>query len=129
MPAEIVDRVRELGWEGVVGNTDEMLWLPERLDEFARNVPKLAPLMATIREMIPPNLEKLGDERLSWLRNQPRMQRTESLALVHASPESCWRAPMPNATDDEMESTYADSGGRSQSTDTSIDPTFVASRE
>ena len=42
MPEEIVDRVRELGWEGVVGNTDEMLWIPESLDEFARNVPKLA---------------------------------------------------------------------------------------
>ena len=52
--AEIVDRVRELGWEGVVGNTDEMLWMPENLEEFARNVPKLAPLMATIRQMIPP---------------------------------------------------------------------------
>jgi hypothetical protein len=36
MPAEIVDRVRELGWEGVVGNTDEMIWMPESLDEFAR---------------------------------------------------------------------------------------------
>jgi putative phosphoesterase len=106
MPAEIVDRVSALGWEGVVGNTDEMLWMPESLDEFARNVPKLAPLMATIRQMIPPTLEKLGDERLAWLRNQPRMQRTESVALVHASPESCWRAPMPNATDEEMQSTY-----------------------
>lgn len=110
MPAEIVDRVRELGWEGVVGNTDEMLWMPESLDEFASNVPKLAPLMARIQEMIPPTLEKLGDERLAWLRNQPRMQRTESLALVHASPESCWRAPMPSATDEEMELTYGGLG-------------------
>jgi putative phosphoesterase len=25
-PAEVLDRVRELGWAGVVGNTDEMLW-------------------------------------------------------------------------------------------------------
>lgn len=107
MPAEIVDRVRELGWEGVVGNTDEMLWVPESFEEFARNLPNLAPLMAIIRQTIPPTLEKLGDERLAWLRNQPRMQRTESVALVHASPESCWRAPMPNATDEEMEFTFA----------------------
>src|SRR5215212_2207167 len=25
-PAEVVDRVRELGWPGIVGNTDEVLW-------------------------------------------------------------------------------------------------------
>jgi diadenosine tetraphosphatase ApaH/serine/threonine PP2A family protein phosphatase len=86
------------------------MWMPESLDEFARTVPTLAPLMATIRQMIPPTLEKLGDERLAWLRNQPRMQRTESVALVHASPESCWRAPMPNATDEELESTFGGLG-------------------
>ncbi len=27
-PAEVVDRVLELGWPGVLGNTDEMLWVP-----------------------------------------------------------------------------------------------------
>jgi 3',5'-cyclic AMP phosphodiesterase CpdA len=27
-PAEVVDRVRELGWPGVVGNADEALWSP-----------------------------------------------------------------------------------------------------
>ena len=105
-PAEIVDRIRDLGWQGVVGNTDEIMWAPEMLDEFARNVPKLAPLMAAIRQMIPPTVEKLGEERLAWLRALPRMQRTESLALVHASPESCWRAPMLEASDTEIESTY-----------------------
>ena len=85
-----------VGWEGVVRNTDEMMWMPESLDEFARTVPKLEPLIATIRQMIPPTLEKLGNERLAWLRNQPRIQRTESVAL----------------------------GGRSRSTGTSTDPMF-----
>ena len=28
-PVEIVDRIRDLGWQGVVGNTDEMLFRPE----------------------------------------------------------------------------------------------------
>ena len=28
-PVEIVDRVRDLGWKGVVGNTDEMLSTPD----------------------------------------------------------------------------------------------------
>jgi 3',5'-cyclic AMP phosphodiesterase CpdA len=27
-PAEVIDRVRELGWPGIVGNTDELLWRP-----------------------------------------------------------------------------------------------------
>src|SRR5437870_10090875 len=30
-PAEIVDAIRDLGWPGVCGNTDEMLWRPELL--------------------------------------------------------------------------------------------------
>src|SRR5580700_2907376 len=34
-PVEIVDRIRDLGWQGVVGNTDEMLFRPESLEEFA----------------------------------------------------------------------------------------------
>jgi 3',5'-cyclic AMP phosphodiesterase CpdA len=28
-PAETVDRIRDLGWQGVMGNTDEMLCRPE----------------------------------------------------------------------------------------------------
>lgn len=34
-PAEIVDRIRDFGWQGVVGNTDEMLFRPASLEEFA----------------------------------------------------------------------------------------------
>ena len=29
--SEIVDQIRDLGWHGVVGNTDEMLFRPESL--------------------------------------------------------------------------------------------------
>ena len=35
-PAAIVDRIRDLGWPGVLGNTDEMLFKPESLKEFDR---------------------------------------------------------------------------------------------
>ena len=34
-PREVVDRVRGLGWKGVLGNTDEMLYKPEALAEVA----------------------------------------------------------------------------------------------
>jgi 3',5'-cyclic AMP phosphodiesterase CpdA len=37
-PAEIVDRIRDLGWQGVVGNTDKMLFRPESLEEFCQPI-------------------------------------------------------------------------------------------
>src|SRR5947207_14587102 len=40
-PAEIVDKIRALGWPGVRGNTDEMLWSPESLNGFAARTPQL----------------------------------------------------------------------------------------
>jgi predicted phosphodiesterase len=38
-PAEVIDRVRELGWLGVVGNVDELLWAPEEYDRQLRRAP------------------------------------------------------------------------------------------
>ena len=50
-PVEIVDRIRDLGWPGVVGNTDELLFRPESLEEFASQ-PSVPPLLWTvIRQM------------------------------------------------------------------------------
>src|SRR5882762_4036387 len=50
-PVEIVDRIRDLGWPGVAGNTDEMLTRPESLTEFASQSPHLQSLFAAIGEM------------------------------------------------------------------------------
>ncbi len=33
-PSVIVDRIREFGWQGVLGNTDETLFVPNRLLHF-----------------------------------------------------------------------------------------------
>jgi predicted phosphodiesterase len=41
-PAEIIDEIRSLGWPGVQGNTDEMLWAPNRLAAYAAANPKIA---------------------------------------------------------------------------------------
>src|SRR5260370_51850 len=65
-PVEIVDRIRELGWQGVVGNTDEMLFMPESLTEFAKQSPALQSLTVTIEEMAAATREALGEERLAW---------------------------------------------------------------
>ena len=106
-PAEIVDRIRELGWPGVLGNTDEMLFKPESLEEFAKQAPKLQSLVAVIREMSMATLEALGKERLDWLRDLPRIQNHGPMALVHASPGNLWRAPAPDSSDAELESVYS----------------------
>jgi predicted phosphodiesterase len=109
-PVEIVDRIRDLGWQGVIGNTDEMLFSPESLTEFARQSPKLQSLFAVIEEMAVATRAALGEERLAWLNGLPRSQIRGPMALVHASPESLWRAPAPEASDAELESVYAPLG-------------------
>src|SRR5580692_5004647 len=70
-PAEIIDQVRSLGWPGVCGNTDEMLWAPERLSEVAAAQPKLANIFAMVRETIAPTVASIGQERLQWLQSLP----------------------------------------------------------
>jgi predicted phosphodiesterase len=109
-PAEIVDRIRDLGWPGVVGNTDEILFAPESLTEFASQSPNLSSLFAAIQEMALATCEMLGEARLDWLRTLPRVQMHGPMALVHASPDGLWRAPAPEATDAELESIYSTLG-------------------
>ena len=109
-PGEIVDRIRELGWRGVVGNTDEVLFRPESLTEFAKLAPKLAPLLAAIEQLAAAARKALGAERIEWLRRLPPVLREDSVALVHASPGNLWRAPTLDASDAELESIYGPLG-------------------
>ena len=37
-PVEVIDQIRDLGWSGVYGNTDEMLVDPASFDRFADGV-------------------------------------------------------------------------------------------
>src|ERR1700730_1352591 len=80
-PVEIVDQVRDLGWQGVIGNTDEMLAVPETFEEFANQSPKLESLWTAIREMAAATREALGPGRLAWLRDLPRSQIHAPIAL------------------------------------------------
>jgi putative phosphoesterase len=109
-PTEIVDRIREFGWRGVMGNTDEMLARPESLAEFARQSPKMKPLFDVIAEMAAATRAVLGEERLSWLRALPQRQFHAPIDLVHASPGSCWRCPAHDASDAELEKVFAPLG-------------------
>jgi hypothetical protein len=106
-PAVVIDRVRELGWPGVVGNTDEVLWRPQEQQRQEELAPKLASLLSLIfQEYAPATRELLGEERVAWLRELPAQQRLEDLVLVHAAPDDLWRAPLPDAEDDELTAVY-----------------------
>jgi predicted phosphodiesterase len=106
-PAKIVDRIREFGWQGVLGNTDELLFSPEALTKFAGQSPvQYQPLFTAIGEMAEVTRKELGEERLEWLSRLPPTQTFEAMALVHARPGDLWRAPTPEAADDELESAY-----------------------
>src|SRR2546423_2254073 len=85
-PADIIDQVRALGWPGVRGNTDEMLWSPESLAEYAAANPKIERVLAMVQETIPPTLASIGEERLRWLEGLPTMYSQEGLA---------WFTPVP----------------------------------
>jgi predicted phosphodiesterase len=109
-PAEVMDRIRELGWPGVTGNTDEMLFRPESLEEFASQSSVPASIWEAVREMAAATRLELGKERLAWLRELPRSRFEGPIALVHASPGDLWRAPAPEAIDAEFESVYGELG-------------------
>jgi predicted phosphodiesterase len=105
-PAEVVDRVRDLGWPGVCGNTDEATARPETLEEFARQSTAPPSLWDAVREMTAFTRDALGEGRIAWLGTLPRVSIHPPIALVHASPASSWRSPFAGATDAELESTY-----------------------
>jgi diadenosine tetraphosphatase ApaH/serine/threonine PP2A family protein phosphatase len=106
-PVEIVDRIRDLGWPGVAGNGEEALFTPETLEEFASHSTAPPSLWSAVREFMSTTRSLLGEDRLTWLRNLPRIHLDSDFALVHASPESRWRAPGPEASDTELRSIYA----------------------
>lgn len=105
-PIEVLDCIRDLGWPGVIGNTDEMLAMPDTLANIARQKPDFEALWSVLREMAAWTRDALGDERLRWLAELPRMQIQDGSALVHGCPESPWRSPGVASTDEELASIY-----------------------
>ena len=103
---EVVDQIRSLGWPGVVGNTDEMLWKPERLVQIGAQSPAIKKLLDALADRIPAMRASLGDERVQWLKSLPLRYANEFVTVVHAGPDDCWKSPMLDASDDELESVY-----------------------
>jgi|SRR5579864_3572429 len=111
-PAEVIDCIVQEGWNGVLGNTDEMLWDASARAALEASAPKLKPLFKALFDVCGPATRKMiGESRLAWLRALPTEigcinQGRENLVLMHASPGNLWRAPMDTADDSELETTY-----------------------
>src|SRR6516225_3622566 len=84
----------------------EVLWAQERMTEMVALHPKLVPLLERMRELIEPMRERIGHQRLLWLKTLPSVYTGDGFAVVHASPGDLWRAPMANASDEEVQKTY-----------------------
>ncbi|HEX6488184.1 MAG TPA: metallophosphoesterase family protein [Candidatus Dormibacteraeota bacterium] len=94
----VVDRIRELGWPGVLGNTDQALWdLPEWLPEQAR---------AAFERRIHAAVELIGQDRVDWLRKLPLEYRWGPLALTHAAPGNLWDMVPKDADDERMREVF-----------------------
>jgi predicted phosphodiesterase len=112
-PAAVVDRIRDLGWPGVLGNTDELLWEPALLARQERRAPKLRAWLHTLFDTLAPWAQaQLGADRIAWLCALPRQWRSHDLLAVHASPGDLWYAPMPTADDRTLLATYGGHGAR-----------------
>ena len=106
-PAEVIDRVRELGWPGVYGNVDQLLWAPREHERQLRRAPKLSKLLDVLFfDYAPATLDLIGSDRLQWLRSLPAEHREGDVLVLHASPGDLWRAPMPDSEDGDLMSTY-----------------------
>jgi len=109
-PAEVIDRIRELGWAGVVGNTDEVLWAPEQFEQQAKRAPKLRALLEILFHDFAATRELIGDERLRWLQSLPPAWQDHGIKLLHASPGDLWQAPMPDCDEEQLVATYGGLG-------------------
>jgi putative phosphoesterase len=106
-PAEVVDRVAELGWPGVVGNVDELLWRPEVLEVQLRAAPKLDALLRRLFDVYAPaTLAMLDESRLHFLQALPATLETSGISVVHATPGDLWSAPAPDAGEDAFSVAY-----------------------
>lgn len=111
-PAEVIDRLRDVNWPGVYGNTDEMLWKPERVSETLQT-PALAPIRdGLLAYTIPRTIAAIGEERLAWLRALPLRHSLGELSLVHATADDAWPVVPPTAGDAELERGYGTLGAK-----------------
>ena len=104
--AEVMDRIAELGWPSVMGNTDEVLWNKDGLKRLMAESPKLGPLLKMIDDCAAATKKLIGESRLNKLQTLPMELREEDLVLLHASPDDLWKSPMDPCDDAALERVY-----------------------
>lgn len=110
--AEVMDRVAELGWPGVVGNTDEVLWNADGLKRMMAEATKLSALLKMIEECAVATRKIIGESRLQQLQALPMEIRERDLVLMHAAPGDVWKAPMDPADEAALQNVYGSIGAR-----------------
>jgi putative phosphoesterase len=106
-PREVLDFVRAAGWQGVLGNTDQMLFDTSGRAELEARSPGIHKwLQVLFDELAPWASEQISPEQVDWLKGLPTEWRSNGMVLVHAAPNDLWRAPMPDAADQELLRVY-----------------------
>jgi putative phosphoesterase len=106
-PAEVIDRVAGLGWQGIIGNTDEVLWNAQPLIDLAARLPAMKTTWNMVLDDVEWTRSAIGNDRIQWLRSLPGLFVATDVAIVHASPGDTWKDPGPTASDDELAAVYA----------------------
>lgn len=109
-PVGVVDRVREFGWDGVQGNTDELLWRTGLRERRLGEAPPGAWSRWLFDVFGPWAGERLGEERIEWLSRLPEAREVEGIQLLHARPGDLWTAPAAEAGDAELRDVYGRRG-------------------
>jgi len=110
--AEVMDRVAELGWPGVIGNTDEVLWNTDGLKRLMAEAPRLGPLLTIIEQCAAATEVLIGEARLKQLQKLPMEIWQGDLVLLHASPSDLWKSPMDPSDSEALEKVYSPLGAR-----------------
>ncbi len=107
-PSEIVEEVRSRGWQGVRGNTDEMLCVPDTLSDVAARHPRLSPILTAFKEIIPATVACLSGDQLRWLNALPVRLAVGDVTILHATQADLWRAPLNTASNEDLKAAFAD---------------------
>lgn len=99
---ECLDRVRELSWPGVMGNTDQILVDPQTTPPALREL---------LRARQDRHREQLGPDRLRWLGTlAPQWRDGARLAVVHAVPGDLWPVVFEDDEASQAQSTFGPLG-------------------
>lgn len=93
-PSECIDLIRQLGWPGVKGNTDDLL---------AGATAQMSEALLKVGEI---ERELIGEERCAWLGALPIEHHGQGFAVVHAAPGDIWKIVPKDSTDAQLHEVF-----------------------